>query len=269
MDALADRTADAKHGRDPRRADHVDGDRRPRGARRRGHRDPLRRRRRARRAPRGGLEDATTATPSPSRWPRPSASPCSTCRAAWRPTRPPARRSRTPWPRTVALVRQGDVDGGARQPPALHAARVRGLRREEPGRRGPVRGVQRGGVRAPRRRSPAAASAPIIIVAVVALLLAAACAVAHHRGITRGVAAILDRLALAASDHDTTDLSQRPGRRRHRRPDAQAIAATTPPIATRRRRRDRPHRPRGQRDPRQHRRARSRTTTRCARSSPG
>ena len=52
--------------------------------------------------------------------------------------------------RTVELVREGDLRGRARQPPDGHAAGVRGLPREEPGRRGAVGGVQRGGVR--RRR---------------------------------------------------------------------------------------------------------------------
>ena len=46
----------------------------------------------------------------------------------------------------------------------------------------------------------------IIIVAIVALLLAGACAVLITRGITRGVAAILERLG-SLRDNDTTDLA--------------------------------------------------------------
>ena len=167
--------------------------------------------------------------------------------------------------KTVALVRQGDVA----------AARANRQRSTLPAFDAFVetnQAVEAQSEEFSEAASEAAASVAsggkrtIIVVAGIALLLAAACAVVITRGITRGVAVILDRLA-SLRDSDTTDLSSglaavATGDLTH------PVVADDRPDRRPRRRRDRPDRPRRQRDPRQHRPLDRRTTTRCASSSP-
>jgi methyl-accepting chemotaxis protein len=129
---------------------------------------------------------------------------------------------------TVELVRQGDVEAARanRQRSSLPAFDAFTERNQA---------VEAQSEQFSEEASLAAASVAsggkrtIIVVAGVALLLAAACAGVITRGITRGVAVILDRLA-SLRDSDTTDLSTglsavATGDLTH------SVAATTEPLA--------------------------------------
>ena len=76
----------------------------------------------------------------------------------WKPPRKRVRRSEESVARTVELLREGDLAAARANRSERHAAGVRGVPREEPGRRGAVGGVQRGGLGGRRRRPPPAAS---------------------------------------------------------------------------------------------------------------
>ena len=206
---------------------------------------------------------ATAATPSPRRSRRPRASPCSTCRAHLKADKAAGEALQASIARTVELVRNGDIE-------AAQANRQRStLRRSthswrRTSRRGPVRDLQRGGGRG--RRSTAAGGKRLIIIVTIALLLAGACAFVITRGITRRVAVILDRLALAQRQLTRPIFPRRPGRRRDG--DLTHPVAFDHAASRTRLRRDRPRRRGRERDPRQHRGSID-AYNHMARNSPG